>query len=412
MKIGFLGLFLFVVAPLFAGEGDWAQWRGPKRDGISIEKGLLQQWPEGGPKLVWKTNGIGEGFSSTSIYGDRIFTTGDKGSDSFVVALNRKDGRPLWTAKLGKSGAPGWGGFSGPRSTPATDGQVVVAVGQWGELVGYDAASGKQIWQKHFEEDFGGQRPEWGFSESPLLHGDQVLVTPGGAKGAIVALDKKSGQLVWQSATFKDQAHYSSLVPADLGGVEQYVQLTDQSVVGVAAKDGKLLWRAPRKGATAVIPTPVIADSLVYVTSGYAIGCNLFRVAQSGGKFSAEQVYANKVMVNHHGGVIRIGDHVYGYSDGKGWTCQELKTGKDVWQEKKLGKGAIAYADNRFYLRAEDGKGTVALIEATPAGYRETGRFNPPERSQKNAWAHPVIAGGKLYLRDQDWLLCYDLKSP
>jgi outer membrane protein assembly factor BamB len=317
----------------------------------------------------------------------------------------------VWTAKLGRSGAPGWGGYSGPRSTPATDGEIVIAIGQWGELVACDAKSGKELWRKHLEEDLGGKRPEWGFAESPLLHRDKVMVTPGGSKGAIAALNKKSGQLIWQSKEFNDPAHYSSLIVADLGGVEQYIQLTDQSVAGVAAKDGKLLWRAARKGATAVIPTPVTMDSLVYVTSGYSIGCNLFKVEQRGGKFSSDQVYANKVMINHHGGVIRVGEHVYGYSEGKGWTCQELKSGKDVWQEKKLGKGSIAYADNRFYLRAEGGKGTVALIEATPDGYREKGRFDPPERSQKEAWPHPVIAGGKLYVRDQDVLLCYNIKA-
>ena len=404
-------MLLLVVGSAAAGEGDWPQWRGPKRDGISPEKGLLQQWPQNGPKLEWKATGLGEGYSSLTVIGNFIFTTGDKGADAFVVALNRADGKPVWTAKLGRSGAPGWGGYSGPRSTPATDGEVVIAVGQWGELAAFEAKSGKDLWRKHLEQDFGGKRPEWGFAESPLLEGDKVVVTPGGPKGTVAALNKKTGEVIWQSKDFKDPAHYSSLALGDFGSVDQYVQLTDQSVAAVAATDGRLLWRAPRKGATAVIPTPVTTDNLVYVTSGYAIGCNLFRINSKGGKFSAEQVYANKVMVNHHGGVIGLSGHVYGYSDGKGWTCQELQSGRDVWQEKKLGKGAIAYADNRFYLRAEDGRGTVALIEATPAGYREKGRFNPPDRSDKNAWSHPVIAGGKLYLRDQDVLLCYDVKA-
>jgi hypothetical protein len=186
------------------------------------------------------------------------------------------------------------------------------------------------------------------------------------------------------------------------------------------------LWRTPRRGATAVIPTPVVADDFVYVTSGYGVGCNLFRITHQSASgqqaladktitgpvelFSAQQVYANKVMANHHGGVIRVGDYVYGHSDGKGWTCQAWKTGNPAWQEKsKLGKGSIAYADGRFYLREEDGKGTVALIEASPAGYKEHGRFDPPDRSDKNSWAHPVVAGGKLYLRDQDVLLCYNV---
>jgi len=218
--------------------------------------------------------------------------------------------------------------------------------------------------------------------------------------------------VIWQSKGFTDAAHYSSLIIAELGGVRQYIQLTAASVVGIAAGDGKLLWKAPRKGNVAVIPTPIYDDGFVYVTSGYGVGCNLFKITADSGRFSAEQVYANKVMANHHGGVIKVGDSVYGYSEGKGWTCQDFKTGEAKWQDRhKLGKGSLAYADGHFYLRQEDEKGTVALIEATAEGYREHGHFDQPDRSEKNSWAHPVIAGGKLYLRDQDVLLCYDIKA-
>jgi outer membrane protein assembly factor BamB len=218
--------------------------------------------------------------------------------------------------------------------------------------------------------------------------------------------------MIWRSKDFRDPAHYSSIIKADIDGVPQYIQLTEQSLAGLGANDGKVLWKAPRRGSTAVIPTPIYADHMVYVTSGYGIGDNLFRINHQSGMFSAQQVYANKVMVNHHGGAIRVGDYVYGHSDNKGWTCQELKTGKEMWQEKsKLGKGSIAYADGHFYLRDEDGKGTVALIEASPAGYKEHGRFDPPDRSDKNSWSHPVIAGARLYLRDQDVLLCYEIKG-
>jgi outer membrane protein assembly factor BamB len=193
--------------------------------------------------------------------------------------------------------------------------------------------------------------------------------------------------------------------------VRQYVQLTGQSLVGVSV-DGKLLWRADRKGETAVIPDPVVMDGSVYVTSGYGVGDNLFQVKGGGTDFTVEQVYAGKDMVNHHGGVVRVGQQVYGYSDGKGWVCQDLKSGKTLWREKeKLGKGSLAAADGRLYLRTEDGPGTIALIEATPEGWREHGRFDQPERSDKNSWTHPVIAGGKLYIRDQDLLLCYDVKG-
>jgi outer membrane protein assembly factor BamB len=236
------------------------------------------------------------------------------------------------------------------------------------------------------------------------------MVTPGGERGAIVALNKKTGELIWQTKDFTDAPHYSSLIPAEIGGVRQYVQLTAASVVGVAPTDGKVLWRTARKGSTAVIPDPICDGGTVYVTSGYGAGCNLFKVSSSGGTFSVNQVYANKVMGNHHGGVVRLGDYLYGYSDSKGWTCQDFKTGEAKWQQKdKLGKGSLTFADGRLYLRQEDKKGTVALIEASPDGYKEHGRFDPPDRSDKNSWPHPVVAGRKLYLRDQDVLLCYDI---
>lgn len=406
-----LGFFFSSCLVLAAGSADWLQWRGPNRDGISAETGLLQQWPPGGPPLAWKATGLGKGYSSISAAGNRIYTMGDKGEECFVIALNRNGGASMWATKIGKAGASGWGGFEGPRSTPSVDGDRLFAVGQWGELLCLDTSGGKEVWRKDFVADFGAKRPEWGWAESPLIDGDKIVMTPGGSQGAIVALNKKNGELLWRSKQFTDPAHYSSLIVAEIGGVRQYIQLTEASIAGVAAADGKLLWRAPRKGATAVIPTPIYFDNHVYVTSGYGIGCNLFRISESSGRFSAEQVYANKVMVNHHGGVIRAGENVYGHSDSKGWTCQELKTGKQLWQEKKLGKGSIAYADGRFYLRSEEKKGTVALIEASPEGYKEHGRFDQPERSDKQSWAHPVIADAKLYLRDQDLLLCYDLKA-
>jgi outer membrane protein assembly factor BamB len=393
-----------------AAESEWPQWRGPNRDGFAADTGLLQEWPKEGPPLHWKATQLGAGFSGVSVVGQRIFTMGDLSDANYVIALNRADGKQLWSAKVGKAGAPGWGGFAGPRSTPTIYGGLVYSLGQYGEVVCVNADSGKEIWRKHLTSDFGGSLPQWGFSESPLVDGDLVLLTPGGSRGTLVALNKSTGSLVWQSAEWTDNAHYSSIIVASIQGVRQYIQLTDKSVASVAAKDGKLLWKAPRRGETAVIPTPIYADGKVYVASGYGAGCNLFKVAK-GSPFTATQIYANKAMVNHHGGVVKVGDYLYGYSDGKGWTCQNFKTGDAVWQEKgKLEKGSITFADGRLYCREESEKGVVALLEATPKGFVEKGRFTPPDRSGKQSWPHPVIAGGRLYLRDQDVLLCYDLR--
>ncbi|MEY2409996.1 MAG: outer membrane protein assembly factor BamB, partial [Verrucomicrobiota bacterium] len=365
MHFASLAVFFAVLAPPAGVAADWPQWRGPQRDDICTETGLLKEWPDGGPKLLFKATGVGGGYSSVITAGSRLFTMGDKGADCFLNALDRATGRVLWSAKVGRAGAPGWGGFAGPRCTPATDGDRVFAVGQWGELICADAKTGAIQWSKDYARDFAAKRPEWGFAESPLLDGNRVIVTPGGKSGAILAIDKKSGEVAWQSKDFTDDAHYSSLIAAEIGGVRQYIQLTEASVAGVAAKDGRLLWRAPRRGATAVIPTPVYHDGIVYVTSGYGVGCNAFQVTAADGKFSAEQIYANKAMADHHGGVVLIDGNIYGHSDGKGWTCQDLKTGVAKWQEKgKLGKGSIVAAGHDLILRAEDGKGTVALIEA------------------------------------------------
>jgi outer membrane protein assembly factor BamB len=403
---------LLATTLLHAASGDWAQWRGPNHDGLSTETGLLKAWPTGGPPLVWKATGLGAGYSSVAVVGQRVFTIGDKADRNEVIAVNRADGKPLWRTDLGKAGAPGWGKFAGPRCTPVVDGNLVFAVAQYGEMACLDAAKGEVKWRKDYAKDFGAALPEWGFSGMPLVDGEQVILAVGGKQGDLVALNKQTGAVLWQSKELTDSIHYSSPIVVEIGGVRQYLQLTDANVAGIAAADGKLLWRAARKGATAVIPTPIYHDGFVYVTSGYGAGCHLFKVTARAGAFAAEQIYANKIIENHHGGVIRLGDHVYGHSEKGGWTCQEVKTGKVVWQSDKTGKGSLAYAEGHFYLRAEDkGKGTVVLIDATPAGYQETGRFEPPDRSGKENWPHPVIAGGHLYLRDQDVLLCYDIKA-
>lgn len=414
-------MLAFAIVPvltstLLASSPEWSQWRGAQRDGKSAETGLLKEWPDEGPRLVWKSTELGGGFGSLAAAGGSLFAMGEKGGDSYVLAISSTDGKLLWQTKVGKAGAPGWGGFSGPRGTPTVAGERVVAVDQWGDLVCVEAATGKEQWRKNYEQDFGGKRPEWGFSESPLVDENRVIITPGGSGGALVALNLKTGETLWRSKDFTDNAQYSSALVAVIGGVRQYAQLTMDHLVGIAADDGRVLWKARRKGATAVIPDPIVDGNRIYVTSGYGTGCNLFQVS-GGDSFAAEQQYVSKVMVNHHGGVVKVGEYVYGYSDGKGWTCQNFQNGEALWADKeKLKKGSIAYADGMLYCREEaskskTAKGAVALLVATPTGYEEKGRFDPPDRSDQNTWAHPIINGGRLYLRDQEVLLCYDVKA-
>jgi outer membrane protein assembly factor BamB len=386
---------------------DWPQWRGPNRDSISTETGLLKEWTKEGPPLLWKANGLGIGYSTVSVVGGRIYTMGDGSDSSFIRCISVADGKVVWSAKVGRPG----GDYPGTRCTPTVDGDMVFAIGQWGDLVAV-TTEGKEVWRKSFKDDFAGDMPGWGFAESPLVDGPRLVCTPGGRGGAIVALDKKTGQQIWRTKDFTDNAAHSSIVLAGIGGVKQYVQLTGRSVAGIDSESGKVLWKADRRGKTATITTPIVHDDQVFVTSSYGVGCNLFTISKSGDEFTAQQVYANHEMENHHGGVIRVGDYIYGYSDarGKGWTCLEMKTGKSVWNSNKMGKGSIAYADGHFYLRDEAG-GRMLLIEATPNGWKETGRFDQPSRSRANAWPHPVIANGKLFIRDQDVLLCYNIKG-
>jgi outer membrane protein assembly factor BamB len=268
----------------------------------------------------------------------------------------------------------------------------------------------------------GGQvMSSWGFAESVLIDGDHLICTPGGSRGTLAALDKMTGKVLWRTAKLTDRAAYCSLVPAEIGGVHQYVVMTDQHVAGIAA-DGKVLWQASRPGGTAVICTPVVHDNLVFVTSAYSVGCNCFKVTAANGQFKAEQIYAYPKLAVHNGGVVRVGDYLYGALEGAELACIEMKTGKVIWKNKSIwsdgkygDKGSLTYADGNLYLRGE-GKlnaapSAVALIEATPDGYHELGRFEQPDRSDQLSWSHPVVAGGKLYLRDQDVLLCYDIKA-
>ncbi len=393
-----------------AADGDWPQWRGVQRDGISIETGLLKEWPANGPALNWKAAGIGAGYSGVAALGGRLYTMGENAEGSFVHALEAQSGKILWSTRLGKAGAPGWGGFAGPRATPTIDGEALYVLSQYGEFACLEQATGKITWQKSLVADLNGPMPEWGFAESPLVDGDKVICTPGGPKGTLAAFDKKTGAEIWRTKGCTDNAHYSSCIIAEIDGVRQYIQLTAAHVVGVGT-DGKILWQAARKGEVAVIPTPIYKDHHVFVTSGYKAGCNLFKISKTGDAFQAEQVYAHKDFDNHHGGVVLIGEHLYGHSDKRGWVCQEFKTGKVVWAEKnKFKKGSICAAEGMLYLRAEEGDGAIVLAEATPAGFTEKSRFNQPARSSKNSWPHPVISQGNLYIRDQDVLLSYRIK--
>ncbi|MBN2505624.1 MAG: PQQ-like beta-propeller repeat protein [Verrucomicrobia bacterium] len=402
----FGGLLAQSAAQLSERVGDWPQWRGLHRDGVSRETDLLAAWPDDGPTLRWTLRDVGIGYGGPALVGERLYLLGDLPGGCHVMAVERLSGRLLWKTRIGPAG--GNAAYPGPRATPSIDGDLLITMTQHGDVVCLDLGDGRLRWQKSLERDLGGEHPRWHFGESPLVDGDRVICTPGGSGGALAALDKRTGAVLWRSGGITDPAAYASPVIAHGAGQRQYVQLTAEHVFSVAPASGAVLWSVPRQGVRAVVPTPLIAGDEVYVTSGYGCGCNLYRVERRGGGLAVREVYSGKGMVNHHGGVVKRGDHVYGYSDGAGWTCQEFGTGKVTWSDRGIGKGCVTCADGHLYCRSEDG--WMALVEATPEGYREKGRFKQPERSSKRAWPHPVIGGGCLYVRDQAVLLCYDVR--
>jgi outer membrane protein assembly factor BamB len=396
-------------APASSGPS-WPQWRGVNRDDSSTETGLLKEWPADGPKRLWVNEDAGLGYSGFAIADMVLYTLGLWEDDEKLIALDAATGKKLWDVKVGGRLRNNWG--DGPRSTPTVAGGQVFALGGNGDLLCADAKTGKKVWDKSLTSDLGGVIQNWGYTESPLVEGDLVIVTPGGSKGTVAALSVKNGAVKWQTKDWTDNAQYASPIVVDHGGQRQVVQLVMNSVAGISPADGKLLWKAEFPGRTAVIPTPIHKEGFVYVAAGYGVGCKMIKLGES----APETVYENKTMVNHHGGVILVGDHLYGYSDGSGWTCQDFKTGAEKWSERaKLRKGCIAYADGMLYCMAED-DGTVVLIEASPEGWKEHGRFKLEKQSSQRAaqgriWTHPVICGGRLYLRDQEFISCYDVKK-
>ena len=394
---------------LIAEAADWPQWRGPDRSDVSRETGLLKSWPEGGPERAWLYENAGAGYAGISVAGGKAYTMGTRDGREILLALEAATGRELWATPMGDVLENNWG--DGPRGTPTVEGGRVYALGGRGDLVCADAAEGTVQWRVTMA-DLGGQTPKWGYAESVLVDGDLVVCTPGGDRGTLAALDKRTGQVLWRSEGFTDNAQYTSPVVFDWNGTRPAAVLTMNTLAGVSLADGTVLWRTDWPGRTAVIPTPVYADGRVYVSSGYQVGCML---VQLGPGHTLETIYANKVMKNQHGGVLLFEGHLYGYSDGDGWVCQEVLSGEEIWRSKALGKGALTCADGMLYCVEESG-GQVALAEASPEGWREAGRFTlEPQtgirKDRGRIWTHPVVADGRLYLRDQDLIFCYGIKG-
>ncbi|MFM7520409.1 MAG: PQQ-binding-like beta-propeller repeat protein [Planctomycetota bacterium] len=419
------------VAPLAAGllaglslaarGDDWPTFRGPARSGVATCGGLLQSWPEGGPPLVWKTTGAGRGYASPAIAGDRIYTLGDGLSttpgdaDEYLTCFERATGKALWRTKTGKPWTDGQATWQSSRSTPTVDGDRVYVVTPFGELVACHSADGKELFRVNLKEQFGGKKGDsWGYSESVLIDGDRLVCTPGGEKATIVALDKKTGTPIWTCSLPGDRgAGHASIVVAEVGGRRIYVQTTASGALGVDAASGTLLWTYPIDQTTAVIPTPIVRGDLVFFSAGYKRGGALLKqVPQADGTVKVEEVYGLKQdLANKHGGIVLVGDHLYGDSDDRGIPfCANLLTGEVAWKERGSGKNSasVIAADGHIYVRYSDG--TLALVKADPQAYREVSAFKIPDSGDRPSWSHAVIVDGLLCLREGDAILCYDLR--
>jgi outer membrane protein assembly factor BamB len=389
-----------------AAAPDWPQWHGPNRDNLSTETGLLKSWPAGGPKLIWSIKGLGTGYGSLAIKGDRIYVQGTRDRDSVVFALNRADGKPVWHAPIGPALDQDRGG--GPRGTPTVDGDTIYALSENGDLACIRNKDSYVAWHRNILKDFGGRNPHWHISESPLIDGNNVIVTPGGRNAGLVALDKSSGKEVWGCRELRDGAGYASCIVADLGGVRAVMNLTAESGVGVRANDGKLLWRYERPAnGTANITTPVYHDRKVFYTSAYGTGCGLLGLTPQGGEVNTQEIYFSREMQNHHGGVVLHNGKIYGFSNAI-LTCMDFNTGQVHWKNRSVGKGSLTFADGMLYVLGENQ--TAGLVEANPDSYVEKGRFNIEDQGLPS-WAHPVVCGGRLYIRNQGLLNCYDVRG-
>ena len=404
---------------------DWPQWRGHNRDGVSKETGLNLDWSSSKPALKWVFRQSGFGYSAPTIVGTTLFCQGASNGKDFAFALDVNTGNMKWKQELGAEFEQDRG--NGPRGSVTVDGDRLYLIRGGGQIHCLSAADGKMIWQKDFTSELGGKlMSNWGFSESPLVDGNLVICTPGGDNGTMAALNKNTGDVVWRSKEWTNPSSHSSPIIAEVGGIRQYVNHGSLGVAGVSAKDGKLLWKvdypATSRRMSAVIPTPIFNENMVYVTNGYGAGCMGIRLTKEGEGIKADTVYTNKVIENQHGGVAMINGYIYGHCENpsNSWVCQNMKTGEMVWSKKcqdaGIGKGSLLVIGDRLIL-VDEQNGTTVVAAASPDGWKEFGRIEIPERMKddpsqdKKVWTHPVIANGHLYLRDHDLLFCFELKK-
>ncbi len=403
-----------------ANAEDWPNFRGENRDGISSSANLMDKWPSSGPKLLFTAEGAGRGYASPAIADGRAYTLGDKvpgadDEDERMTCFDANTGKLIWSTKTGPAWNNGKGSWQGSRSTPAVDGDMLYVINPHGRLVAAKASNGDIVWSRDLKDDLGGKKKDsWGYSESPLIDGDNLICTPGGPKATVVALNKATGKTIWTCQREGDPgAGHSCVVISNVGGRKVYVQNTGGGPLGIDAESGQLLWDYDISPPTAFIPTPIIDGDYVYTVAGYGTGGALLRQVATPKGVNIEEVYGLQTELgNKHGGVIKIGDHLYfGKEDRSIVICARMDNGEVAWQERGTGKGsiAIAAADGKIFLRYQSGE--VIMAEASPSGFTALGQLKTPTSGDgdKPSWAHPVVANQRLYLREDNTIYVYSL---
>jgi outer membrane protein assembly factor BamB len=400
-------LLLLSQAPAFA--GDWPQFRGPERDAKSTDTNLLKKWPEDGPKLLWTKTGLGAGYTQAIVAGGMIYVTGSTDNEGCVHAFDL-DGNPRWRESYGPTFPGARGRYAGARSAPTVSGDRLYVAGSGGHLVCLDAKSGKRIWSVDFFKKFGVAQARWGFAESVLVDGNNVLLTTGG-KTLMVAFHRKTGRVVWTTDGIRDASSYCSPLIVERGRTRQIVTISHAHVVGIDAKTGKLIWKHPFTGGRRSnhATTPVYADGLLFCSAGYGKGSEILKLAKNGKSVATRTVL--KKPDNHHGNLVLVDGHVYGtgHQNGGQWVCVELATGRIKWEARGVGKGSVSCADGMLYCYGER-DGRVALVRPSTRGFEEVSTFTVTAGSGEH-WAHPTIAGGRLYIRHGDALMAYDVTA-
>lgn len=402
---------------------DWPQWRGANRDGHAAPQDLLHEWPEGGPNVKWEFAETGRGYSALAIADGRLYTMGTQDDGCYAFCLDAKTGKEIWKSKFARADETndynrGWGG--GPRSTPTVDGDQVFVLSDLGVLSALAKESGAVQWTTGFVHDHGGIIPTWGYSESPLVDGDRVMVTPGGTN-FMIGVDRQTGEKVWSSKGFDEGAQYVSIMRGKVGDKDYYVTATKNGLVGFDVATGeKLFSDSATANKVAVIPTPILHGDLIYHTSAYGAGNTLLKLSNGDDAINVQSVYAlqGKTMENHHGGTVLVDGVIYGFTKANGgeWMAQKLETGEILWEEK-VGRsnksGSICYADGKLYCYS-DKDGSVHLADADPSGWKPRGSLTLPKQTafdrEKGAiWAHPVVANQTLFIRDQELIYAFDI---